>query len=158
MKPGAGRKACPRPARPSGLFLLLQKKNKMDIFSSFATDETLENEGKWFPMSKTAKVKVARVGNDRYKALLQEKLKEAQLGDMPEKEANEVAEGILIEVMARTILVGWSGLTYQGKEAPYSHEMALTFLNVKDFRKKIGELSNNLESYRVKEEVAQGNA
>lgn len=158
MKPGAGRKAGPRPARPSGLFLLLQKKNKMDIFSSFATDTTLENEGKWFPLSKTAKVKVARIGNDRYKALMQAKLKEAQLGDMPDKEANELAEVLLTEAMASTVLVNWSGLTYQGKEAPYSTELALTFLNVKDFRKKIADLANNLESFRVKEEVAQGNA
>ena len=130
----------------------------MDIFSSFATDEALENEGKWFPLSKTAKVKVARTGNTKYQAMLQAKLKEAQLDGMPDKEANEVAEGILIDVMARTVLLNWEGLTYQGKEAPVSVEMATTFLKVKDFRKKIADLASNLDSFRVKEEAAQGNA
>ena len=130
----------------------------MDNFSSFATDITLENEGKWFPMSKTAQVKVARTGNAKYQELLQAKLKEAHLDSMPDKEANEVAEGIVIEVMARTVLLDWKGLTYQGKEAPVGVEMATTFLKVKDFRKKIAELASNLDSFRVKEEIAQGNA
>lgn len=144
-------------ARPSGLFLVLQKKNKMDIFSSFATDEKLENEGKWFPLSKTAKVLVARSGNPKYVALLRAKMKEAQLDLTSGEEADQLAEGILIEVMAESILLNWEGLTYQGKEAPVSRAMAKTFLGVKDFRRKISLLSENFDAFRVKEEVEQKN-
>lgn len=129
----------------------------MDIFSSFATDETLENEGKWRPLSKTAKILVARSGNPKYVAMLRAKMAEAQLDLSSGEEADQLAEGILIDVMAKTILLGWSGLTYQGKEAPYSFEMAKTFLKVKDFRKKVAGMSDDFESFRVKEEVEQKN-
>ena len=158
MSSGAGSRAGPRQVRPSGLFTFLQKKNKMDIFSSYATDETLENEGKWFPLSKTAKVKVARAGNEKYTDLLRAKLKEASLDGMPEKEANAVAEDILIDVMAQTILLNWEGLTYQGAAAPVTAAQAKVFLKVKDFRKKIAGFSENFESFRVKAEAEQGNA
>jgi len=147
----------PRKASPSGLFIILQKKNKMDIFSSFATDETLENEGKWFPLSKTAKIKVARAGNPKYQALLRAKMKEAQLEYSSGDEADQLAEAILIDVMAHTILLGWESLTYQGKDAPFSVGMAATFLKVKDFRKKVSELSSNFESYKLQADAAQGN-
>lgn len=129
----------------------------MDIFSAFATDEKLENEGKWFPLSKTAKVLVARAGNPKYVAMLRAKMKEAQLDLTTGEEADQLAEGILIDVMAEAILLKWEGLTYQGKEAPVSVAMAKTLLNVKDFRKKIAGLSENFDSFRVKEEEAQGN-
>lgn len=158
MKTGVALAGRPRRVSPSGLFMVLQKKNKMDIFSSFATDETLENEGKWFPLSKTASVKVARSGNPKYVALLRAKMQEAQLDLTSGDEADQLAEGILVEVMAEAILMDWKGLAYQGKEAPFSREMARTMLRVKDFRKKVSGLSENFESFKVKAEAEQGNA
>jgi hypothetical protein len=158
MSSGASRKARSRPARPSGLFKYLQKKNNMDIFAAFATDSKLENEGKWFPLSKTARVLVARSGNEKYTEMLRAKLKEAQLDGMPEKEANAVAEELVIDVLATTVLLKWEGLTYQGKPAPVSVEMAKVFLTVKDFRKKISGFADNFDAFRVQEEVEQGNA
>lgn len=129
----------------------------MDIFSSFATDETLEVQGIWHNLSKTARVKVARSGNARYKAVLRAKFTAAQLDLSQGEEADQLAEAVLIDVMAETILVGWEGLTYQGKEAPYSVELAKTFLKVKDFRAKIDGLAGNMEAFRIKADVAQGN-
>lgn len=155
----AGLRARSRPASPSGLFLLLQQKNKnkMDIFSSFATDETLENEGKWRPLSKTAKILVARSGNPKYVALLRSKMTEAQLDLSSGEEADQLAEALLIDVMADTILLGWVGLTYQGKEAPYSREMARTFLRVKDFRKKVSSMADDFEAFKVQADGEQKN-
>ena len=157
MGSGTGSRACPRQVRPSGLFTFLQKKNKMDIFSSFATDETLENEGKWFPLSKTAKVLVARAGNDKYTEILRARLKEAQLDGMPEKEANAVAEDIIIDVMAETVLLNWSGVKSKDHDVPYSVAKAREYLKIKDFRKKIAGFSDNFEAFRVKAEAEQGN-
>lgn len=130
----------------------------MDIFSSFATDEALETEGKWFPLSKTAKIKVARSGNPKYVELLRSKMKESQLELTSGKEADDIAEAILIDVMAESILLDWEGLTFKGKAAPVNQANAKKFLAVKDFRKKVAALSENFDSFRVKEEVAQGNA
>ena len=129
----------------------------MDIFSSFATDETLETEGKWFPLSKTASIRVARSGNPKYKALIRKKLQEAQLDLATGEEGEQLAENVMVEVMAETILLDWKGLTYQGKEAAYSIEMAKTFLRIKDFMKKVQGLSDNFESFKLKAEVEQKN-
>lgn len=157
MSSRAARRGGPRQASPSGLFLLLQKKNKMDIFASFATDEKLENEGKWFPLSKTAKVLVARSGNPAYVAMLRKAMAEAQLDLTVGEEADQLAEGILIDVMAKTILLKWEGLEYQGAPAAVTAEMAKTFLKIKDFRKKISALSENFDAFRVKSEAEQKN-
>jgi hypothetical protein len=158
MNPRAVRKGCSRSPSPSGLLLILQKRNnKMDIFQAFATDEILENAGKWRDLSRTAKILVARTGNEKYVETLRAKMTENQLDLSSGAEADQMAEGILIDVMAETILLGWSGLTYQGKEVPYSREMAKTFLKVKDFRKKVSAFADDFEAFRVKEEKAQGN-
>lgn len=130
----------------------------MDIFAAFATDEKLEAEGKWFPLSKTAKIRVARSGNQAYVQALRAKMKEAQLDLSSGDEADQLAEEILTDVMAETLLLGWEGLSYQGKPVSYSKEMARTLLKVKDFRKKVVALSENFEAFRLQAEEAQGNA
>jgi len=131
----------------------------MDIFAAFSTDEKLESEGKWFPISKTAKIKVARSGNPNYTAMLREKLKEAQLDMMPGEEGEAVAEAILIEVAAKTLLVDWTGLKdAQGNDVPYSTAQAAKYLGVKDFRAKVRGFADNFEAFRLKAEAEQGNA
>lgn len=129
----------------------------MDIFAAFSTDQVLESTGKWFSLSKTAKVLVARSGNQNYADALRESMGESPLEGLVGREADEVAEELLVRVMSNTILLGWKGLSYQGKEVPYSAEMARTMLRIKDFRKKIASLADNFEAFRIKEEVAQGN-
>lgn len=130
----------------------------MDVYTAFATDETLETEGKWFPLSKTASVKVARSGNAKYVEMLRARLKDAQLDLMATKEADELAESILVDVMAETVLLGWKGLTFQGDDLPVNAASARKLLAVKDFRRKVSGFSENFEAFRVKEEAEQGNA
>ena len=129
----------------------------MDIYTSFATDETLETEGKWFPLSKTASVKVARAGNPKYVELLRARMKEAQLDMMSGKEADEMAESILVDVMAESVLLGWKGLTFKGEDVSVSVANARKLLAVKDFRRKISGFSENFDAFRVKEDAEQGN-
>lgn len=130
----------------------------MDIFAAFATDEKLEAEGKWFPLSKTAKIRVARSGNPKYVALLRAKMKEAQLDLSSGEEADQLAEEVLIDVMSQTILTGWEGITDStGKAVPFSADAARTYLRIKDFRRKVDGLSQNFEAFRVQAEEAQGN-
>lgn len=131
----------------------------MDIFAAFATDEKLEAEGKWFPLSKTAKIRVARSGNPKYVALLRAKMKEAQLDLSSGEEADQLAEEVLIDVMSQTILTGWEGIKDStGKVVPFSADAARTYLRLKDFRRKVDGLSQNFEAFRIQAEEAQGNA
>lgn len=131
----------------------------MDIFSTFATDEVAEAEGRWFPLSKTAKVLVARTGNANYIKALRQRMKDNQIDSEDNSEENEkLVTSLIVETMAETILLGWKGLEYKGKAMEYSKANAVTLLEVKDFRKRIGDIADKAESFRLKEEDEAGNA
>lgn len=130
----------------------------MDIFESFATDEKLEIEGAWFPLSKTAKVLVARSGNENYIEALRRKLDASGIDlTSKAKEDEAAAEAVFIDVMAETLLLGWQGITRQGEPVPYSKDAARAYLAVKDFRKKVVAFSENFEAFRLKAEKQLGN-
>lgn len=130
----------------------------MDIFSTFATDEVAEAEGRWFPLSKTAKVLVARTGNANYIKALRQRMKDNQIDSEDNSEENEkLVTSLIVETMAETILLGWKGLEYKGKAMEYSKANAVTLLEVKDFRKRIGDIADKAESFRLKEEDEAGN-
>ena len=131
----------------------------MDIFSAFATDAKAELEGAWFPLSKTAKVLVARTGNENYIATLRRKLEASGIdlaGTTKEDEA--AAEAVFIDVIATTLLLDWQGLDFKGQPLPYSTENARKLLAIKDFRKKIEGFAGTFEAFKVKAEAALGNA
>lgn len=130
----------------------------MDIFSTFATDEKAENEGHWFSLGKTSKVLVARAGNPDYTSALRKALEKNQIDlEGGGADADHLAEALMVDVMAATVLLGWKGLSFKGKDVEHSVEMAKTLLRVKDFRKKISGFSDNFEAFRVKAETEQGN-
>lgn len=130
----------------------------MDIFSTFATDEVAEAEGRWFPLSKTAKVLVARTGNANYIKALRQRMKDNQIDSEDNSEENEkLVTSLIVETMAETILLGWKGLEYKGKAMEYSKANAVTLLEVKDFRKRIGDIADKADSFRLKEEEEAGN-
>lgn len=83
----------------------------MDIFATYATDEVAELEGRWFPLSKKAKVLVARTGNAHYIKALRERMKENQIDSEDASEENEkLVTSLIVETMAETILLGWKEL------------------------------------------------
>jgi hypothetical protein len=124
---------------------VLSAPETFDIFSNFATDEVLEVEGKWFPLGKSARIKVARTGNDRYNAEFKKLLEQYQ-ADL--SDGGPAAEALAAKIITEV----------QGKPVPYSVEMAKTFLGVKDFRKRVTALADSFENFRVKAEEQQGNA
>lgn len=132
----------------------------MDIFSSFATDEVAESEGRWFPLSKTAKVLVARAGNPNYLKALRQKMRDNQIDHEDTSDENEkLVTSLIVETLAETVLLGWSGdIKFQGKALEYNFDNAVKALSVKGFRKKISDIADKAESFRIKEEEAQGNA
>lgn len=130
----------------------------MDIFATFATDEVAESEGRWFPLSKKAKVLVARTGNPNYIKALRQRMKDNQIDPEDNSDENEkLVTSLVVDTMAETILLGWKGLEYKGKALEYSKENAGTLLEVKDFRKRIGNIADSAESFRLKDEEEAGN-
>lgn len=130
----------------------------MDIFTTYATDETAEVEGRWFPLDKKTKVLVARTGNPNYLKAIRQRMKDAQIDTEDQSEDNEkLVSDLIVETMAETILLGWKGMSMKGDELVYSKANAMKALSVKGFRTRISGIADKLESFRVKDEEAQGN-
>ena len=135
-----------------------------DIYEAFATDENLENNGTTFPLGKDATLLIARSGNRKYKRALTKQVEQHKLDldfetndDAGAEAAAKVSDEIMVDVMASTILLGWTGLSFKGVDLDYSVENAKTLLAVKDFRKQVATLSDQMDAYKVKAEAAAGN-
>lgn len=130
----------------------------MDIFDTYATDEVAEVEGRWFPLDKSTKVLVARTGNTNYLKAIRQRMKDAQIDTEDQSEENEkLVSDLIVETMAETILLGWKNLSLKKEVLTYSKANAMRVLSVKGFRTRISSIADKLDSFRVKEEEAQGN-
>ncbi len=131
----------------------------MDIYTSYATDEVAEAEGRWFPLDKKTKVLVARTGNRNYLKALRQRMKDAQIDHEDETDENEaLVVSLVVETMAETILLGWKGdMKLKGVVLPYTKANAVTLLEFKGFRERISGIAGKMESFRIKEDEAQGN-
>lgn len=124
----------------------------MDIFKKYATDATLEKEGVWVDIGEGARVRVARSDNPNFVKCLQSKAKPYRVQSRNRTLSDEVANKVLIETMAETILLDWDGIQKDGKTLPYSKENAVLLLtDLKDFRRIITELADESETFRKQE-------
>lgn len=131
----------------------------MDLFEQYATDEVAEVEGRWFPLDKTTKVLVARTNNASYRKVLRRLMDDAQVDLSDTSDENEkLVDGLVLETMAETILLGWKNVSLKKEVLEYSKTNAMRVLALKGFRARISGIADKLESFRVKDEAAQGNA
>jgi hypothetical protein len=130
-----------------------------DIFTAFATDENLENNGTIFKLGKGAEITVARAGNRAYAKAITKAVEARRVElDAADDNAANVSDQIMVDVMAETILLGWKKLSFKGEDmGDYSTEKAKKLLAVKDFRKHVAGLSDQMDAYKVKAEKAAGN-
>jgi hypothetical protein len=130
----------------------------LDIFDTYATDPALETAGAWFPLNGDAEVLVARAGNPKYLRALRTALEQNKsVLERDDAASEETAERITVGVMADTILLGWKNLGFKGVQLEYTPENAKTMLRVKDFRKRVTELSETFSAYKAGQETATGN-
>lgn len=128
----------------------------MDLFKTFKTDKSKEQDGVWFPLDEQSKLRIARLNNPRYQAAIQKKGNRYKLSAKVKAIPEDVWEGLMNEVIAETILVDWDGITDHGEPLPYSVENATRMLSeYPDFRNTIvlaiaGEMDN------FKEELDEG--
>lgn len=130
----------------------------LDIFTNFATDEVAENSGVWRNIGGGASLLIARNGNRRYSDLITRRVAEhRETLDLKNDVANAKSDEILADVIGGTILLGWKGVAYKGKDLGYSVENARMLLKHKDFRGLVIRLSEEVDAYRAKLEDDQGN-
>lgn len=130
----------------------------LDIYATFATDSNLENNGTWRQVG-SAKLLIARLNNPNYSKLLSKLFEQHRAAlDIEGPEADALSDKIMVEVMAKTILLGWENVGFKGQPRAYSTEAAMELLSVKDFRLKVRALSDEMDSYLIREENKQGEA
>jgi hypothetical protein len=137
-------------------FLAAPKGTHMDLFKAFATDDKLEVEGRWVSFDPETKFKIARANNKFYSRLLsrlynKHKVLLESKGDAAEAKSDE----ILIEVMAKTVLLDWSGpVMINGKDlSTYSLDNAKKALAIKDFRRWVSAQSEDFDSFKAVQEA-----
>lgn len=139
----------------------------LDIFSQYATDETLENNGTWREIGGGAELLIARIGNRRYvKALTKSVERDRKVLDLADDAADAKSDEIMIDVIANTVLLGWRTKNGAGDYEPtvlfkkqpieYSVANAKKLLVLADFRRQVAKLADENEAYRVREEAEQG--
>jgi len=124
-----------------------------DLKKLFATDKDKEQEGTWVDFGDGIEIKIARIGNPRYQEEFQNVSRpykrQLRRGTLRE----EVAEKLLIKVVAKTIALDWKGLEEDGVQVPYSAENAERILTTyPDFRDEITELAKDISSFRAQED------
>jgi len=119
----------------------------MDITKTFTTDKSLENNGVWVDIGGGTKLCVARMYNDRYNELLRGAMKPHKRQVLDSESSLE----IMVDVEARSILIGWEGVTADDKDVPYSIETAKEYLHIRDFRKLVLEIASSMETYKAQE-------
>lgn len=138
----------------------------MDFYFDFATDEESETNGVWRELDADTKVLVARANNPEYtKAMAAAFMEHREVLDGVDskdpakvKAAEAKSDEIMADIMARTILKGWSGVTFKRKPMEYSVANARQALAQRELRVRISRLSSDLSQYLVKEEKEQGEA
>jgi hypothetical protein len=127
----------------------------LDIFKSYATDDSLETAGVWQNLG-DAKFLIARNPNRNYARRLNAQLEAHRVAlDAETPEAYALDNRIMAEVYAETILLGWENVVYNGHKFAYTKENAIKALTHRDFRVEIGRLASNVEAYRLKQEAEQ---
>ena len=131
----------------------------MDIKKQFGTDEKKELEGVVHDLGEGAKVRVARIGNPKFKLVFNRLTKPhkqmMQRGTLPEA----TGDSILIRAMAETILLDWEGIEEDGTPVEYNKEEVIRLLTeYKDFRDLIANLASDMDSFKsLADEELKGN-
>lgn len=131
----------------------------MNIFKKFMTDPQKENEGSWIEIGDGARLLIARAGNENYKAYYRKisaphKTKFRRSFDiLNDPELNNLADEMMIDAMANTILLGWEGIKDQNNaDIPFSIQNARKLLEIKDFRFYVYDLAGDIENFKAVEQ------
>jgi len=121
----------------------------MDIFATYATDESKEENGVWMELG-DAKLLIARSGNPKYTKIFEAAYKKnKRLLDRADEAADELAKKLFIDATARSVLLGWENVSFQGQPMTYSVENAKILLGHKDFYNEVTKMSQDLTAYKM---------
>lgn len=129
----------------------------VDLFEQFATDDSKEIDGVYVEYM-GYEFLIARLGNRKYgkklTALVERHDKALSRKD---EAADKLNDDLMIETLAETILLGWKGeITFKGESLAYSVDNAKKLLTMKDFRKEVVKMADDMEAYKAQQEAELG--
>ncbi len=131
------------------------KSKAKSIYDLFERDEDMETKGIWQNFGPYGKFLIARAGgaNARFLSMLSKTMepyqRQIQKNMLPEDVANE----LLINVFARTVILGWEGvIDKDGKAIEYSYEACVKLLtDLPDFFIDMREEATRIQNFRSAE-------
>lgn len=127
----------------------------IDIIDDMALNETKENEGVWFPYRGDVEFLIAKKGNNRYRARLAYLWKKnAKLLEANNDASRAKADELMVDVTARTILLGWKG-TFKIAGEPagdYSVDKAEALLKHKLFKEWVDNQADDVKAFLLVQE------
>ena len=122
----------------------------LNIFKTFAANADKEQSGVEVEVGPDAYITVARANNKRYAKLLTKAWEANKYTlDRKDKAANDKAEELIIDIMSKTILLGWRGMLDENDQPlPYSQEAARKMLAIPDFRQLVSKQADDFENFR----------
>lgn len=124
----------------------------MDL-STFDVNDKLSIEGTWVPISKDASLKVARINNEKYREFVKQKTKPYRSAIRAGSVDEDLMTEIVVQAMARHVLLDWKGLTEKGTDITYSVETAERLLRDKEpFRDLVASLANDQQLFQEAEQ------
>lgn len=130
----------------------------LDVFDKFAVDLNAEINGTWKEFH-GARILIARSGNKNFnKAIAEAYDKHEEQISKKDEAADKLAEKLLLETIADTLVLDWEGVGYKGEEVKYSKANVIKLLGkpeMRDFRNALLALSEDAEIFRLKKEEEQ---
>ncbi len=124
----------------------------MDL-DNFTLDDNLSVSGKWVPISANASLLIARLNNEKYREFVKKKLKPYRSAMRAGSVDEDLMNKVVIQAVARHVLLDWKGLTEKGNPVPYSIEKAEEVLEAKEaFRDLVISLASDQQLFMEAEE------
>jgi len=127
------------------------------IYDLYATDKALESEGFWHSVTNKIRFKLARAGgsNMNFAKTLEKKTRPHRRSSDPNFEDMdiELANNLLIEAFAETVVLDWQGITdTKGKKVPYSVSACIKLMkDLPDLFTELREAAARQSNFRVSE-------
>lgn len=131
------------------------KKIRTNLHAIFQTDKALEEDGAWIDVNGFygLKIKVRRLRADSvqkaYERIVLESFGEGKLrkpSDITAEQSNEIMK----RQLAEAVLIDWVNMrdADTGEEIPYSKELALELMDMRDFRDFVYQAANERDAFR----------
>jgi hypothetical protein len=94
---------------------------------AFTLDLSKTDEGDWFKVGTDMEFLLASIGNDNWQKQYT-KLEARAYGSQKRQESardDETDANIILECFARTCILDWKGVTFEGKDVPFSTDKAV---------------------------------